>query len=230
MEMKGELQRGAVPLEDMIPYNEDDLLLAEDTKGEQDDDFDMSRYLTNLCAVCESWDFDSETSCDVAVCESDEHEGGAGERWVSLMALSYPVEDEGAAGDGERDYATDDVGEWEVDDERLVGNGNAGAWEGDWGLLASVETAATAAAAATAKARANTAIVTTTISTSTILEVEQGCRADVVVVVDDRQGRGEIDEKGGMGDDDRQGKGAVDKKGGMGDNNNDNNNNNDGER
>ncbi|GBG64564.1 hypothetical protein CBR_g45258 [Chara braunii] len=229
MERERELQRGAVPLEDMLCYNEDDLLLAEDTEGEQDDDFDMSCYFTNLCAVWESWDFESETSCDVAVCESDEHEGVAGERWVNLMALSYPVEDEGAPGDGERDYATDDAGEWEVDDEREVGDGNAGEWEGEWGLLASVETAATAAAAATAKARVNTAIVKTTISTSTILEVEQGCRAEVVAVEDDRQGRGGIDEKGGMGDDDRQGMGGIDKKGGMGDNNNDNKNNNGGE-
>ncbi|GBG71388.1 hypothetical protein CBR_g8808 [Chara braunii] len=150
--------------------------------GQGDDD--VLRYYTNICAVCENWETESETSCDVAVRESDEHEVGAGEWWVNLVALSYQVEDESAVVDGERESATDDAGEWEA----------------EWGLLATVETAA---------AEANTATGTTTASTTTTMEVEQGLMAEAVVVVEERQGMGEIGEKGGMAD-----------------NNNDNNNNN----
>ncbi|GBG73945.1 hypothetical protein CBR_g17660 [Chara braunii] len=163
MEMEAELQHGALRLEDMLFDNDDDVSPAEDAEGGQDDD-DVVNYYTTTCAVCENWETESETCCDVAVHESDEHQGGAGEWGVNLMALSYRVEDETAVVDGEREYANDDAGEWDV----------------EWGSLA---TAATAAATATAKAEANAATVTTTtstittITTSTSTEIGVDCEA-----------------------------------------------------
>ncbi|GBG58666.1 hypothetical protein CBR_g67 [Chara braunii] len=213
MEMEGELQRGALRLQDKLFHNEDEVSLTEDSEGEQDDVRDVLRYYTNICAIGEIWEYEREPSCAVAVSECDEYEGGGEERWVNLMALSNQAEDESAVGDGEREYAADDAGEWEVGDESADGNGegeyatdDAAEWEGEWGLLVMVEVAAAAAATAT---------VTTTTSTTTIMEVEQGLE-------EERQGMGGIGGTGGMVNNNNDNN--------INDNNNNSNFNNGGER